>query len=160
MRWKRDWIAGLILAGFGLGQLSMAETLGWRPKQGSPSLMTVAAFVPTDEPFDWRDDLYGPMPGGPATLDGRAAKEPSVLVLGRTGSPLVTQDRCTGKACPHCGLGLPVMAVYPDGRIGPDRSSASAEGIGQQVEMPPAWERIRLGLIRANNRLQDAARQY
>lgn len=160
MRWRHDWITGLLLAGFGLGQASLAETPGWRPKQGSPSLMTVAAFVTAEEPFDWRDDLYGPMPGGTVKQDRDAAKEPAADLLGPAFRPPATQDWCSSKACPHCGLGLPVMAVYPDEKFGSDRPSASGEGVGQQIETPPAWDRIRVGLIRANNRLQHAARQF
>lgn len=180
---RKKWLAASCLLGAiwmalaSVGQLRaedlQVEATGWRPKwQPAPigmaaDLATVrpagattpathadAAAAAEEEPFDWRDDLYGG-PGGGGAGAGGVVSTP--LIGSAAVLPSQPPARCwcqcrqsDPRLCGHCGLPRPVQAAYREGQ--PAVEAAQTILVDDELLRPPL-DRLRLAVDRVQQTL-------
>ena len=175
------FLVGCCLSG-GLNSVRAGDGLvsddGWRPKGyhrqaavtgpaeafTAPSrpvavLTRPPAAADASEPFDWRDDLYGP---GSTVSQAAGAKpgEPSAQAAGfATAAPAASRwCRCEHSSiCGHCGLQRPVLAAYHDT---PKPMAEPRTMLVDTDQRLPALDRLRLALDQVNDKVQQTLGQF
>jgi len=169
------FLVGCCLSG-GLNSVQAEDGLvsddGWRPKGHhrqtavtgpaeaftAPSrpvavLTRPPAAADANEPFDWRDDLYGP---SRTTSPVAAAK--SVEFSAQAAAPASRWCRCEHSSiCGHCGLQRPVLAAYHDT---PKPMAEPRTMLVDTDQRLPALDRLRLALDQVNDKVQQTLGQF
>ena len=111
------------------------------------------AVADANEPFDWRDDLYGP---SRTTSPVTAVK--SVDSSAQAAAPASRWCRCEHSSiCGHCGLQRPVLAAYHDT---PKPMAEPRTMLVDTDQRLPALDRLRLALDQVNDKVQQTLGQF
>ena len=111
------------------------------------------AVADANEPFDWRDDLYGP---SRTTSPVTAAK--SVESSAQAAATASRWCRCEHSSiCGHCGLQRPILAAYHDT---PKPMAEPRTMLVDTEQRLPALERLRLALDQVNDKVQQTLGQF